>query len=118
MTTLSSRLAQYLDKVIENELLKWLKFGLPLNYSRPRLPTNAINLKSALEKPDVLEAQIEKDLSAGRVSGLYQTRPPPTLQISPLGLVLKKDGNFRVYIIYHILQLLQSMILLMSPAVQ
>ncbi|VDH92766.1 Hypothetical predicted protein [Mytilus galloprovincialis] len=68
---------------------------------RPRLPTDSKNLKSAIERPDILLQKIKKEIDAGRVAGPFKFRPIPTLRISPLGLVPKgKDGQFRV--IHHL----------------
>ncbi|VDI82365.1 Hypothetical predicted protein [Mytilus galloprovincialis] len=59
------------------------------------------NLKSAIERPDILLQKIKKEIDAGRVAGPFKFRPIPTLRISPLGLVPKgKDGQFRV--IHHL----------------
>ncbi|VDI65210.1 Hypothetical predicted protein [Mytilus galloprovincialis] len=67
----------------------------------PRLPTDSKNLKSAIERPDILLQKIKKEIDAGRVAGPFKFRPIPTLRISPLGLVPKgKDGQFRV--IHHL----------------
>ena len=82
-------------------LLSGFKFGFSLHYSGPRLPTDFKNLKSAIERPDILLQKIKKEIDAGRVAGPFKFRPIPTLRISPLGLVSKgKDGQFRV--IHHL----------------
>ena len=82
-------------------LLSGFKFGFSLHYSGPRLPTDSKNLKSAIERPDILLQKIKKEIDAGRVAGPFKFRPIPTLRISPLGLVPKgKDGQFRV--IHHL----------------
>lgn len=83
-------------------LLSGFKFGFSLHYSGPRLPTDAKNLKSARENPDILMQKIRKELDAGRVAGPFMYRPIPTLRISPLGLVPKgkEVGQFRV--IHHL----------------
>jgi hypothetical protein len=53
-------------------------------------------LPSVRKYPYILQGTIDKDVEAGRIAGPFVSRPLPTLSISPLGLVLKKDGDFRV----------------------
>jgi hypothetical protein len=44
---------------------------------------------------------MSKEVTAGRASGLFEERPLPNIQVSPLGLVPKKNpGEFRV--IHHL----------------
>jgi hypothetical protein len=80
--------------------LKGFQQGFPLNYQDPRLPTDANNLPSARKYPDILQGKIDKDVEAGRIAGPFVSRPLSTLRISPLGLVPKKDGDFRI--IHHL----------------
>jgi hypothetical protein len=101
LTSLSKFLGFYPNKSDSIELLKGLQQGFSLNYQGPRLPTDANNLPSARKYPYILQGKIDKDVEAGRIAGpLYQCLRLPTLRISPLGLVSKKDGDFRV--IHHL----------------
>ena len=59
------------------------------------------NLISASENPDVIDANISKELEAGRLAGPFRTRPFYPFRISPLGVVPKKTpGEFRL--IHHL----------------
>ena len=46
------------------------------------------------------EEKIQKEVSLGRVAGPFSQPPFPTLQVSSLGLVPKKDGDYRL--IHHL----------------
>ncbi|KAK3086988.1 hypothetical protein FSP39_000072 [Pinctada imbricata] len=59
------------------------------------------NLKSATENPLVLQNAIEKEIKTGRAAGPFNSSPFKNFQISPLGVVPKKEKNeFRV--IHHL----------------
>jgi hypothetical protein len=74
--------------------------GFKLLYSGPRLPTEAKNLKSAIDAPHIVREKLGKEVEAGRIAGPFDTRPIASLRVSPLGLVPKKDGDFRL--IHHL----------------
>lgn len=82
------------------ELSEGFQKGFPLNYQGPRLPTDAKNLPSVRKAPNILQTKIDKELEAGRIAGPFSSPPLPALRVSPLGLVPKKDGDFRV--IHHL----------------
>ena len=63
--------------------------------------SDANNLISASENPEVVDAKIHKELEAGRLAGPFMTRPLYPFRISPLGVVRKKTpGEFRL--IHHL----------------
>ncbi|XP_069133139.1 uncharacterized protein [Argopecten irradians] len=75
--------------------------GFSLQYQGPREYRFSKNLKSALDNIAVLKQKIECELSLGRVQGPFELPPFPNLQISPLGLVPKREPNeYRV--IHHL----------------
>ena len=82
------------------ELIEGLKHGFPLQYSGTRLPFNTKNLRSVYERPDLVKTKIKKELSLGRAAGPFIFRPFPTLRVSPIRIVPKKDGDFRM--IHHL----------------
>ena len=69
--------------------------GFSLEFSGERGPQSSTNSKSALENLDIVSQKIEKEIEAGRVAGPFKIRPP-NLKTSPLGLVPKKTGGFRL----------------------
>ena len=71
--------------------------GFPLHYEGDPGCSDANNLISATENPDVVDAKISKELKAGRLAGPFRTRPFYPFRISPLGVVPKKTpGEFRL----------------------
>ena len=57
--------------------------GFPLHYEGDSGCSDANNLISATENPDVVDAKIHKELKAGPLAGPFQTRPFYPFQISP-----------------------------------
>ena len=75
--------------------------GFPLHYEGDPASSDANNLISATDNPDVVDAKISKELKAGRLAGPFCTRPFYPFRISPLGVVPKKTpGEFRL--IHHL----------------
>ena len=89
------------DSEKAKEILHGFTHGFPLYYTGVRVPTDATNLKSANKRPDVVRQKIQSEIDAGRVAGPFDQHPIPTLRVSPLGLVPKKEqGEFRL--IHHL----------------
>ncbi|XP_061191718.1 uncharacterized protein LOC133199935 [Saccostrea echinata] len=97
ITPLQTFLETYKEKEF---LINGFQFGFQLQYNGPRRPREAKNLKSAYQHPEIVQQKINKELGLKRIGGPFQHPPFPTLQISPLGLVPKKDGDFRL--IHHL----------------
>ena len=49
-----------------------------------------------------MESKLIKEVALGRVAGPFSTAPFPSLRVSPVDLVPKKDGDFRL--IHHLSQ--------------
>ncbi|XP_033738733.1 uncharacterized protein LOC117326194 isoform X1 [Pecten maximus] len=82
-------------------LYKGFTNGFTLKYQGPRIFRLSKNLKSALDNPTALKQKINKEIQLGRIQGPFLAPPFPNLQVSPLGLVPKKEPNeFRV--IHHL----------------
>ncbi|XP_069109712.1 uncharacterized protein [Argopecten irradians] len=82
-------------------LKNWFTNGFHLQFEGPQTFRTCNNLRSALENIDVLKNKISKELDSGRCMGPFSYPPFPDLQVSPLGLVPKKEPNeFRV--IHHL----------------
>ena len=79
------------DKVY---LLNGFRKGFDLGFrSRPNNNPNIANLRSAEENPDIMSAALHKELALGRIKGPFHSPPFPFFQVSPVGIVPKKDPN-------------------------
>ena len=74
-----------------NELYSGFSSGFSLHYSGARTPSDSKNLKSANINADIVKQKIQAEIDAGRVAGPFDSRPIPTLRVSPLGLVPKRE---------------------------
>ena len=81
------------DPVKASEIWVGFTLGFPLYYSGLHLPSDAKNLKLALEQPGIVKQKIQAEIAADRVASPFANRPIPTLRVSPLGLVPKKEPN-------------------------
>lgn len=66
----------------------------------PRLPRRSDNLLSLHVNPQIAKTKIQKEVFLKRVAGPFDFPSFPNLQVSPLGLVHKKDGDMRI--IHHL----------------
>ena len=70
-------------------------------YSGPRSPRVSPNLISAVQHPEVVTLNLNKEVNLGRVAGPYSSPPLPALQCHPVGVVPKKHSpDWRT--IYHL----------------
>lgn len=85
------------DPVLSSYLVKGFQFGFSLGYQGPRSPRFSKNLVSTKENPEVVRKKLGKEVSLGRIKGPFADPPFKNLQISPIGVVPKKDpGQFRL----------------------
>ena len=70
--------------------------GCNIGYHGPRLHRITKNLPSALGNPSAVSDALAKECSRGHMAGPFTTLPHPFLQCSPLGVVPKKDGTWRL----------------------
>ena len=54
------------------------------------------NLKSALDNPEAVKNLISKEIDLGRIAGPFEKPPFDKFQCSPIGLVPKKNCDFRL----------------------
>ena len=54
---------------------------------------NLKNIRLANQHPEVVHQKIQKELRIERIAGPFANRPLPTLRVSPIGLVPKKESN-------------------------
>jgi len=94
-------LLQDYDFAAKTFLIEGFTCGFHIGYQGERQAIECHNLKSALEKPDILLSKLNKEREAGRIAGPFHTPPFPDFHCSPLGLVPKKDpSEFRM--IHHL----------------
>ena len=77
-------------------LLTHLTSGFDIGYQGPHRTVRAPNLPSAYEHPDVIDAYIHTECSAGRMAGPFPRPPSLPFHCSGLGTVPKQDGTRRV----------------------
>lgn len=96
ISAISNYLSQYPDRVSARYLEDGLKHGFKLQYSGPRISVFSKNLSSASDSEEVLLEKIYSEVTAGRMSGPYLLPPMPNLHVSPIGVVPKADGGWRM----------------------
>lgn len=74
--------------------------GFLLHFEGPRMSTECENLLSVKQNPDIALEKVMKEVSLGRIAGPFKTCPFGNLKCSPIGLVPKKDGTWRL--IHHL----------------
>ena len=89
-------LQNYSNYIDANVLSNGFRSGFKLQYMGPRLPRNSANLQSALQHPEVVHEKLVSEVKAGRMLGPFKTKPISNLQISPIGIVPKKTGGWRL----------------------
>ena len=89
-------LVNHPDKAWTHWLLSSIKKGVALGYDGPRGPSEAHNLKSALEHSQVIDEELRKECLASRILGPFSSRPIKNLKCSGLGAVPKKGGKWRM----------------------
>lgn len=94
-------LADHPDHTFVNQLCNNLKKGADIGYNGARVQRFSKNLPTALSQPSEVSFNIAKEVTLGRVAGPFSTPPLPNFQVSPIGLVPKKNTNkFRT--IFHL----------------
>lgn len=82
-------------------LVEGFKNGFRLGYEGPRETRLSNNLISASQYPDIVDKKIKKEVSLGRIVGPFSNLPFKNLQVSPIGVVPKKEaGQYRL--IHHL----------------
>lgn len=94
--SISQYLQHYPDRHAAKTLDTGFKEGFKLLYAGPRLPIFSHNLVSANQYPDILQTKISKEVDEGRMAGPFLQPPMPNIHVSPIGLVPKSDGGWRM----------------------
>lgn len=89
------------NQAFVNKLCTELREGARIGYEGARTPRISRNLPTALANPEKISRNLEKEISAGRVEGPFSSPPFPNFQVSPLGIIPKKNSDkFRT--IFHL----------------
>lgn len=86
----------YPNKQAAKDLINGFKEGFLLGYFGPRLHRSCRNLVSVRSHPVQVKEKIEKEIELGRVLGPFHEQPLSNLIISPIGIVPKSDGGWRM----------------------
>ena len=98
---LELELTDHPDRNFVFNLLSTLKEGARIGYSGPRSARISPNLISATQHPDVVSANLQKEVILGRVAGSYPAPPLANFQCHPVGVIPKKhSSDWRT--IYHL----------------
>ena len=93
---LNKLLSVYPEKEVANLLQRGFSEGFKLNYFGPRSRYESKNLLSVIQNPEVAWQKVMSEVQCGRIAGPFQTRPISNLRCSPIGVVPKKTGGFRL----------------------
>lgn len=93
---LTRMLQNYPDREISDYLIEGFSEGFRVQYSGPRLPLSCDNVLSADQYPEVLWETLHAEIELDRIAGPYKSRPMSNLRTSPIGLVLKDGGGWRL----------------------
>ena len=89
-------LVHHPDKAFTSKHLTALQQGVGIGYKGPIGPIEAKNLPSALQHPLIIDAELAKECTAGRILGPFQSRPLRNLRCSGIGVVPKKNNKWRM----------------------
>ena len=77
-------------------LLSGFSEGFRLQYTGPRVSVFAKNLVSAENFKSETRNKLQKEVDLGRILGPFLEKPISNLRVSPIGLVPKNDGGWRL----------------------
>lgn len=77
-------------------MAKGIANGFRLQYTGPRLRSFSNNLVSTKEFPKETMEKINKEISMGRICGPFKNPPMSNLIVSPIGILRKSDGGWRL----------------------
>ena len=93
---LQELLLEYPKKSDATILSDGFQSGFKLNFEGPRIPIDCNNLKSIKDNPEIAKDKIMHEVKLGRIAGPFTTKPISYVRCSPIGLVAKKAGGYRL----------------------
>ena len=98
---LALELASHPDRSFVYNLVNALRYGTRIGYLGPQKNRVSRNLISASQHPEVITANLNKEIQLGRVAGPFSSSPLPNFQCHPIGIVPNKHStDWRT--IYHL----------------
>ena len=91
--SLELELSSHPDRAFVTTLIHALKYGTCIGYNGPPKSRVSRNLISAHQHPDVISANLQKEIKLGRVAGPFPSAPLPNFQCHPVGVVPKKHSS-------------------------
>ena len=92
-STFEQELRNHPNKAWISWLLSGIDYVVSTEYNGPRFSHTARNLASALKHPDIIDAELSKELVAGSILGPFSERLLTNLCTSGLGAVPMKNGK-------------------------
>lgn len=80
----------------KKRLISGFQNGFSLGFQGHAISRSCLNHKSALSNPTAVYEKLAKESLAGRIAGPFKKPPLKNLVCSPLGLIPKSDGKFRL----------------------
>ena len=84
------------DRDFVQSLLRDISTGFNIGYTGPWQTHTVKNLLSVRNNPQVVKDYLLKEISLRHIAGPFKVPLLPNLQYSPIGLVPKKDGSWRL----------------------
>lgn len=81
---------------IAHELINGFQYGFNICYSGIREYQKSKNMKSAQTNSQQLQEKIDQEVKLGRVAGPFKNIPMSNIKCSPIGIVPKKQGGWRM----------------------
>ena len=98
---LQAALSGHPDQNFVTQLCNNFTFGVHIGFQGQRGPRFSKNLPTAFANPDIVSSNLAAEVSLGRMAGPFDTPPFKNFQVSPIGLVPKRNSNkFRT--IFHL----------------
>lgn len=89
-------LKKHPDPLWVKQLLHGIDKGVRLGYKGPRFHHTSRNLSSASRYPHIIDKEIDKEISLGRLLGPFDDPPFSNLRCSGVGVIPKKTGGWRM----------------------
>ena len=90
---LEAALSGYSDQHFVSQLCNNFKFGVHIGFQGQRTPRFSRNLPTAFANTDIVSSNLAREVSLDRTAGPFDTPPFKNFQVSPIGLVPKKNSN-------------------------